>query len=195
MGARAIANRLTARGIPTPAAESRRKRNGVDVPVGAAWHSETVMQLLRNPVIMSWQARGRQSGGTHKRWSLEGPRDIDDQDVSVDDEGCGELVHGHKQHGEIKYICSCFDDSDGKECEHNTVSSERLFECACRLVTHGLGFDAGETALCEKLRDHAPGLRAATPDFHRREQAEFWAAKVETLTADADTAGRRMAFE
>jgi hypothetical protein len=26
-------------------------------------------------------------------------------------------------------------------------------------------------------------------------QAEFWAAKVEALTADADTAGRRMGVE
>ena len=263
LGARAIANRLTAKGIPTPAAGSKRKRNGVDVPVSAAWHSETVMQLLQNPVIIGLQAYGRQSGGTHKRWSLEGPRDIDDRDVSVDDEGyqqlrliynepgeyvtapagyeplveperwqrlqemlanrtnpqfrkprsrslnkyplgtrvrcmdegCGELMHGHKQHGELKYICSRYEDSDGKECEHNTVSSEQLFEFACRLVTHGLGFDAGEAALREKLRDHALGLRAATPDSRRREQAEFWEAKVEALAADADTAGRRMAVE
>lgn len=123
LGARAIANRLTARGSPTPAAGLRRKRNGVHLPVAAAWHSETVMQLLRNPVIIGLQAYGRQSNGRHKRWSLEGSRAIDDRDVSVGDEGCGELVHGHKQHGELKYICSRSEYSDGKECEHNTVLS------------------------------------------------------------------------
>lgn len=62
-------------------------------------------------------------------------------------------------------------------------------------MTHALGFDAGEAALRDKLRDRALSLRAATPDSHRKEQAEFRAAKVETLTADADTAGRRMAVE
>lgn len=86
-------------------------------------------------------------------------------------------MHGHKQHGELKYVCSRYEDSDGKECEHNTVSSERLFEFACRLVTHGLGLDAGEAALRDKLRDHALRLRAATPDTVRQEQAGFWEAK------------------
>ena len=263
LGARAIANRLTAKGIPTPGAGTKRKRNGVEVPVSTAWHSETVMQLLQNPVIIGLQAYGRQSAGTHKRWSPDGPRDIDDRDVSVDaegneqlrliynepgeyvtapagyeplveperwhrlqetlanrtnpqfrkprsrsldkyplgtrvrclEEGCGALMHGHKQHGELKYVCSRYEDSDGKECEHNTVSSERLFEFACRLVTHGLGLDAGEAALRDKLRDHALRLRAATPDIVRQEQAGFWEAKVAALTADAETAGRRMAVE
>ncbi|MFM8703298.1 MAG: zinc ribbon domain-containing protein, partial [Planctomycetia bacterium] len=111
------------------------------------------------------------------------------------EEGCGALMHGHKQHGELKYVCSRYEDSDGKECEHNTVSSERLFEFACRLVTHGLGLDAGEAALRDKLRDHALRLRAATPDTVRQEQAGFWEAKVAALTADAETAGRRMAVE
>ena len=110
-------------GIPTPAAGLRRKRNGAHLPVATAWHSETVMQLLRNTVIIGLQAYGRQSNGRHKRWSLEGPRAIDDRDVSVGDEGCGELVHGHKQHGELEYICSRSEDSDGRECEHNTVLS------------------------------------------------------------------------
>jgi len=76
LGTRAIANRLTEQGIPTPAAGSKRKRNGIDVPVSTAWHSETVMQLLRNPVIIGLQAYGRQSAGTHKRWSPDGPRDM-----------------------------------------------------------------------------------------------------------------------
>ncbi len=263
LGARAIANRLTAKGIPTPGAGSKRKRNGVEVPVSTAWHSETVMQLLQNPVIIGLQAYGRQSGGTHKRWSPDGPRDIDDRDVAIDaegneqlrliynepnayvtapagyeplveperwhrlqemlanrvnpqfrkprsrtlikyplgtrvrclHEGCGALMHGHKQHGELKYVCSRYEDSDGRECEHNTVSSERLFEFACRLVTHGLGLDAGEAALRDTLREHALRLRAATPDTLRQEQAGFWEAKVAALTADAETAGRRMAVE
>ena len=263
LGARAIANRLTAKGIPTPGAGTKRKRNGVEVPVGTAWHSETVMQLLQNPVIIGLQAYGRQSGGTHKRWSPDGPRDIDDRDVSVDaegneqlrliynepgeyvtapagfeplveperwhrlqemlanrtnpqfrkprsraldkyplgarvrclEEGCGALMHGHKQHGELKYVCSRYENSDGKKCEHNTVSSERLFEFACRLVTHGLGLDAGEEVLRDRLREHALRLRVATPDAMRKQQADFWAAKVATLFADAETAGRRMAVE
>ncbi len=263
LGARAIANRLTERGIPTPAAGTRRKRKGVDVPVSDAWHAETVMQLLQNPVIIGVQAYGRQSNGTHKRWSPDGPRDLDDRDVSVDadgyeqlrliynepgeyatapagfeplveperwqrvqemlatrtnpqvrkpksrsllkymlgtrvrclDEGCGALMHGHKQHGELKYICSRYEGSDGKDCEHNTISAERLFEFACRMVTYGLGFEAGEAALRERLREHARRLRAITPDRVRREQADFWAAKVAALTADAETAGRRMAVE
>ncbi len=36
LGARAIANRLTAKGIPTPGAGTKRKRNGVEVPVSTA---------------------------------------------------------------------------------------------------------------------------------------------------------------
>jgi len=263
LGAKAIANRLTARGIPTPAAGTKRRRNGVQLPVSEAWHSETVMQLLRNPVIIGLQAYGRQSGGTHKRWSLDGPRDIDDRDVSVDhegneqlrliynepgdyvtapagfeplveperweriqeklasrtnpqvrrprsrslekyplgtrvrclDEGCGALMHGHKQHGELKYICSRYEGSDGRECQHNTVSSERLFEFACHLVSHGLRLAGGEEVLREKLREHALRLRTGTSDTVRRDQAEFWEAKVASLTADAETAGRRMAVE
>lgn len=263
LGVRAIANRLTAMGIPTPAAGTKRKRNGVEVPVSTAWHSETVMQLLKNPVIIGLQAYGRQSGGTHKRWSPDGPRDIDDRDVVIDaegneqlrliynepgeyvtapagyeplveperwhriqemlanrtnpqvrkprsrslgkyplgtrvrclEDGCGSLMHGHKQHGELKYVCSRYEDSDGKECEHNTVSADRLFEFACHLVTHGLGVDSGEAALREKLREHALRLRAATPDSRLREQADYWEAKVASLTADAETAGRRMAVE
>jgi hypothetical protein len=111
------------------------------------------------------------------------------------DEGCGALMHGHKQHGELKYVCSRYEDSDGKECEHNTISSERLFEFACRLVTHGLGLDTGEAVLRDKLREHALRLRAATPDTVRLQQAGFWEAKVAALTADAETAGRRMAVE
>ena len=163
------------------------------------------MNLLQNPVIIGLQAYGRQSGGTHKRWSLDGPRDIDDRDVSVDaegyeqlrliynepgdyvtapagyeplvdperwyrlqemlqnrtnpqkgrprsrsldkyplgtrvhclGEGCGALMHGHKQHGELKFVCSRYEGSDGKECEHNTISSERLFEFASGRKTAG----------------------------------------------------------
>jgi DNA invertase Pin-like site-specific DNA recombinase len=263
LGAAAIANRLTKRGIPTPAAGTARRRKGVKVPVSTAWNSGAVMNLLQNPVIIGLQAYGRQSGGTHKRWSLDGPRDIDDRDVSVDAEGyeqlrliynepgdyvtapagyeplvdperwyrlqemlqnrtnphkgrprsrsldkyplgtrvhclgeeCGALMHGHKQHGELKYVCSRYESSDGKECEHNTISSERLFEFACRLVTHGLSFAAGEAALREKLREHALRLRSATPDSLRQEQADYWEAKVAALTADLETAGRRMAVE
>jgi DNA invertase Pin-like site-specific DNA recombinase len=263
LGVRAIANRLTEKGIPTPAAGTKRKRKGVEVPVSTAWHAETVKQLLQNPAIIGLQAYGRQSGGTHKRWSLDGPRDIDDRDVCVDadgyeqlrliynepgeyvtapagyeplvdperwhrlqemlansnnpqkrrprsrslntyplgtrvhclDEGCGELMHGHKLHGEFKFVCSRYEDSDGRECEHNTISSERLFEFACRMVTHGLAFQAGEDALREKLRDHALRLRSATPDSLRKEQADYWEAKVAALTAEAETAGRRMAVE
>lgn len=195
LGGCAIANRLTEKGIPPPNAGTKRKRGGVEVPVSTAWHSETVMQLLKNPVIIGLQAYGRQSGGTHKRWSPDGPRDIDDRDLSIDaegyeqlkliynepgeyvmapagfeplvdperwhrlqemlanrtnpqfrkprsrtlgkyplgtrvhclHEGCGALMHGHKQHGELKYVCSRYEDSDGKECEHNTISSDRLF--------------------------------------------------------------------
>ncbi len=67
---RAIANRLPEKGIPTPTAGTKRKRKGVDVPVSIAWHPETVKQLLQNPLIIGLQAYGRQSGGTHKRWSL-----------------------------------------------------------------------------------------------------------------------------
>ena len=37
------------------------------------------MQSLRNPVIIGLQAYGRQSAGTHKRWSSNGPRDIGDK--------------------------------------------------------------------------------------------------------------------
>jgi DNA invertase Pin-like site-specific DNA recombinase len=263
LGTRAIANRLTEQGIPTPAAGSKRKRNGVDVPVSTAWHSETVMQLLRNPVIIGLQAYGRQSAGTHKRWSPDGPRDIDDRDVVIDSEGhqflrliyneigeymtapagyeplveperwhriqemlanrtnpqvrkpksrslekyplatrvyclcegCGALMYGHKQHGDLKYICSRYEESDGRECEHNTVSSERLFEFACRLVTHGLGGGAGDATMRDKLRDHATRVRNATPESHREEEADFWAAKVANLVGDAETAGRRMAIE
>jgi hypothetical protein len=49
------------------------------------------MQLLQNPVIIGLQAYGRQSGGTHKRWSPDGPRDIDDRDMAVDAEGNEQL--------------------------------------------------------------------------------------------------------
>lgn len=263
LGARAIANRLTAQGIPTPAAGSKRKRNGIDVPVSTAWHSETVMQLLRNPAIIGLQAYGRQSAGTHKRWSPDGPRDIDDRDVVIDSdgcehlrliynevgeymtapagyeplveperwhriqemlanrtnpqvrkpksraldkyplatrvyclcEGCGALMYGHKQHGDLKYICSRYEESNGKECEHNAVSSERLFEFACRLVTHGLGVGADEREMRDKLLEHARRVRNATPEFRRKEEADFWSDKVASLVADAETAGRRMAVE
>jgi hypothetical protein len=104
-------------------------------------------------------------------------------------------MHGHKQHGELKFVCSRYEDSDGGECEHNTVSSERLFEFACRMVTHDLAFHAGEAALREKLREHALQFRSATPDSLRKEQADYWEAKVAALKADAETAGRRMAVE
>lgn len=263
LGGCAIANRLTEKGVLPPNAGTKRKRNGVEVPVSTAWYSETVMQLLKNPVIIGLQAYGRQSAGTHKRWSPDGPRDIDDRDLSIDaeryeqlkliynepgeyvmapagfeplveperwhrlqemlanrtnpqfrkprsrtlgkyplgtrvhclHEGCGALMHGHKQHGDLKYVCSRYEDSDGKGCEHNTVSSDRLFEFACRLVTHGLGFDAGEAALRAKLREHALRLRSAAPGSRMREQVDYWQAKVANLTADVETAGRRMATE
>jgi len=104
-------------------------------------------------------------------------------------------MYGHKQHGDLKYICSRYEESNGKECEHNAVSSERLFEFACRLVTHSLGADAGEAAMRDKLREHATRVRNATPESHRKEAADFWAAKVANLVGDAETAGRRMAIE
>ena len=87
LGGSAIANRLTEKGVLPPNAGTKRKRNGVAVPVSTAWYSETVMQLLKNPVIIGLQAYGRQSAGTHKRWSPDGPRDIDDRDLSIDAEG------------------------------------------------------------------------------------------------------------
>ena len=65
-------------------------------------------------------------------------------------------MYGHKQHGDLKYICNSYEESDGKECEHNAVSSERLFEFACRLVTHGLGVGAGEAA-ARSQRRRLPG--------------------------------------
>jgi hypothetical protein len=110
-------------------------------------------------------------------------------------EGCGALMYGHKQHGDLKYICSRYEESNGKECEHNAVSSERLFEFACRLVTHGLGVGAGEAAMRDKLREHATRVRNATPESRRKEAADFWAAKVDNLVGDVETAGRRMAIE
>jgi hypothetical protein len=63
------------------------------------------------------------------------------------------------------------------------------------VVTHGLAFHAGEATLRETLREHSLLLRSATPQSQRKEQADSWEAKVATLTADAETAGRRMAVE
>jgi hypothetical protein len=83
--------------------------------------------------------------------------------VRCKDEGYGELMHRAKQHGELKCVCSRYEASDGRESEHNTVLSERLFEFAFTLVKQSLGLDAGEAALREKLRDHALRLLDATP--------------------------------
>ena len=59
--------------------------------MSTARHSETATQFLQNTVIIGLRACGWQSGGTHKRWSLQESRDIDDRYVPVDDEGYQQL--------------------------------------------------------------------------------------------------------
>lgn len=75
-----VAATLTAEGVPTPDAGRLRTDNEITHLTSGAWHQQTVVNIARNPLLRAVVEYGRRSMGEHWRFSLEGPRELDEAD-------------------------------------------------------------------------------------------------------------------
>lgn len=84
LGAKRIANRLNALGIPSPGVGQTRTDCGIEHRVSGRWNHGTVMSLLRNPAIVGLARYGAHSEGAHRRLGDGAPRVLSDADRRAD---------------------------------------------------------------------------------------------------------------
>ncbi|MBC7965355.1 MAG: recombinase family protein [Fuerstia sp.] len=80
-----VARILNAEGIPSPDAGRKRRDNGIAHNVSGVWHSSTITNIARNPLIRALTSYGRRSMGDRCRTSLEGPRQLDASDFGANE--------------------------------------------------------------------------------------------------------------
>jgi hypothetical protein len=85
MPASQVAKRLTTEGVPSPDAGKWRKDRGHKHPVSGVWHQTTVTNIARNKLLVAVASFGLRSMGDKLRFSLDGPRELDDADFRQDD--------------------------------------------------------------------------------------------------------------
>jgi len=79
-----IAKILNAEGIPSPDAGRVRKDNGVRHEVSGLWHSPTIVNIGRNPLLAAIVRYGLRSMGKFNRFTVDGPRELTDADLRAD---------------------------------------------------------------------------------------------------------------
>lgn len=82
-GIKRIAVELNRLGIPSPdAGRSRRDKKGHLHQVSGRWCPNTVADILRNKSIIAVRQWGERSEGRHRRLGADGPRELEDGDLS-----------------------------------------------------------------------------------------------------------------
>ncbi len=82
LGAKSIANKLNEMEIPSPAAGRKRKDNNTEHRVTGLWNHTSVASLIRNRKLVGLLDFGKRSEGIVRRYSIDGPRKLEDTDYS-----------------------------------------------------------------------------------------------------------------
>ena len=85
MPASRVAAQLTAEGVPPPDHGRWRKDHGVRHPTSGVWHQTTIVNIARNPLLVAVTRFGLRSMGDKLRFSLEGPRELEETDFREDE--------------------------------------------------------------------------------------------------------------
>lgn len=75
---------LTTEKIPSPDAGKTRTDNGCVHKVSGVWHGNTLVNIARSAHLVAQMTYGRRSMGDHKRFSPEGPRELTEDDLRID---------------------------------------------------------------------------------------------------------------
>ncbi|MCE9527937.1 MAG: recombinase family protein [Planctomycetales bacterium] len=84
MPATQVAKQLTLEGIPSPDADRTRTDNGKVHAVSGVWHSTTITNIARNPLMEATVTYGKRSMGDKRRQTPLGPRELDEGDNRPD---------------------------------------------------------------------------------------------------------------
>ena len=79
-----IAKILNAEGVPSPNAGRFRKDNGVRHRVSGLWNPPTLINIGRNPLLAAIVQYGLRSMGKFNRFTVDGPRELTDDDIRPD---------------------------------------------------------------------------------------------------------------
>jgi hypothetical protein len=79
-----IAKILNAENVPSPNAGRFRKDNGVRHQVSGLWHAPTIVNIGRNPLLAAVVGYGLRSMGKFNRYTVDGPRELTDNDMRAD---------------------------------------------------------------------------------------------------------------
>ena len=86
MPASRVAKALTEEGVPTPDHGRYRTDNGVRHRTSGVWHQSTVVNIARNPLLLTMVEYGRRSMGDQLRCTPDGPRELEDADFRPDND-------------------------------------------------------------------------------------------------------------
>jgi DNA invertase Pin-like site-specific DNA recombinase len=84
MPASRVAAILTAEGVPTPDWGRERTDHGIRHKTSGVWHQSVITGIARNPLIACIAAYGRRSMGDQVRFSPDGPRNLEENDLRAD---------------------------------------------------------------------------------------------------------------
>ncbi|MDB5391721.1 MAG: hypothetical protein JWM11_7367 [Planctomycetaceae bacterium] len=84
MPAGKIAKLFNAEGVPAPDAGRSRKDHGLIHEVSGLWHTPTITNIARNPLLVAVTSYGLRSMGDQRRHSPDGPRELDVGDWRFD---------------------------------------------------------------------------------------------------------------
>jgi hypothetical protein len=79
-----IAKILNAKNVPSPNAGRFRKDNAVRHEVSGLWHAPTIVNIGRNPLLAAVVRYGLRSMGKFNRYTVDGPRELTDNDMRAD---------------------------------------------------------------------------------------------------------------
>jgi hypothetical protein len=79
-----IAKLLNAEGVPSPNAGRFRKDNGIRHEVSGLWHAPTIVNIGRNALLAAVVRYGLRSMGKFNRYTVDGPRELTDNDMRAD---------------------------------------------------------------------------------------------------------------
>jgi hypothetical protein len=80
MPAARVAALLTAEGVPSPDAGRLRTDRGVKHATSGVWRQQAIVGIARNPLLQAVVEYGRRSMGDKRRFSPEGPRELEEAD-------------------------------------------------------------------------------------------------------------------
>ncbi len=84
MPATRVAAILSAEGVPTPDAGRLRTDRGVKHATSGVWSQQAIVRIARNPLLRAVVEYGRRSMGDKRRFSPEGPRELEEADLRSD---------------------------------------------------------------------------------------------------------------